>query len=74
MLADAVQQHVSAICGFFCREEGLGGCSAGHVEGHAEGDGFTVLCRVDVVPQNHAHSRTGLHQGFSLHRLELPSD
>lgn len=27
-----------------------GGCSAGHVEGHAEGDEFTVLYTVDVIP------------------------
>jgi len=50
MLADTVQQHVCATCVSLCLGEVLMGAVLAMLEGPAEGDGFAVLCRVDVIP------------------------
>lgn len=71
MPAGTAQQHLQSL--FLSAVGWAGGCSAGHVEGLVEGDGFPVLCRVHVATENQAVSSTSVHQHLSLHRLGLPS-
>lgn len=72
MPAGTVQQCLQSL--FLSVAGRAGRCSAGCVEGPVEGDGFPVLCRVYVAPENRAISSTSVHQHLSLHRLGLPSD
>lgn len=67
MPAGTAQQHLQSLC--LSAVGWAGGCSAGHVERLVEGDGFPVLCRVYVAPENQAVSSTSAHQNLSLHRL-----
>lgn len=50
MPAGTVQQHLQSL--FLSAVGWAGGSSAGHGEGLEEDDGFPVLCRVYVAPEN----------------------
>lgn len=58
--AGTVQQYLQSL--FLSAAGRTGRCSAGRVEGPVEGDGFPVLCRVYVAPENRAVSSTSVHQ------------